>query len=223
MTLLDLIAAFRVDADDLKTPRNWADKDVARYLAEAEAEAAMRKRLLPDTLTPAVTEIEVTPGTSRYALHPSVFEVTAAWLYNAAETQRTRLTPMDAATLSYTCPFWRSDRAMPERIVVEDGYILLPNQIIDPWLIRLEVMRTPLVPLTMEQPDARPEIAEVHHRFLVHWALHRAYQKPDSETLNPGKSAQALADFEAYFGYRLTANQGMRNQADRPHRVRAYW
>lgn len=223
MTLTELIASFRVDSDDTKLPYLWASKDVARYLAEGEDEAAMRKRLLFDSITPEVTEIEVLPGTSRYKLDSRLFEVTEAWLYNAAETQRTRLTMTDMATINQTCPYWRSDRGMPERIVIEDSYIVLPYLITDAWLIRLEGYRTPLIPLTFDSPDVEPEIASVHHRFLVHWALHRAYQKSDAETLNPAKSATALADFEAYFGPRWTANQGKRNQADRPHRVRSYF
>lgn len=223
MKLEDLIASFRVDTQDVKKPYLWPDKEIARWLAEGEDEAAIRKRLLFDSDTPAVTEIEVLPGTTRYKLDTRIFEVTGAWLYNAAETQRTRLTPTDMATVNDTCPFWRTDRGMPERIVIEDSSILLPYLISEPWLIRLEGYRTPLEPLTNDSPDAEPEIASVHHRFLVYWALHRAYQKPDAETLNPSKSATALEDFEAYFGKRLTANQGKRNQADRPHRVRAYW
>lgn len=223
MKLQDLIASFRADTDDHKTPPLWPSKDVARWLAEAEDEAAIRKRLLFDALTPEVTEIEVLPGTIRYKMDSRLFEVTDAWLFNAAETQRTRLTLSDMATINQSCPFWRSDRGMPERIVIEDNYLTLPYLITEPWLVRLEGYRTPLEPLTFDSPDNEPEIAPVHHRFLVYWALHRAYQKPDSETLNPGKSATALEDFEAYFGKRLTANQGKRNQADRPHRVLAYW
>jgi hypothetical protein len=230
MTLCELIEAFRVDVDDLARTKNrnekellWTNRDLARWFTEAEAEAALRMRLLFDNFTTAVTEIEIEAGTSKYALDPRLFEVTAAYLYNIGETRRQRLTITDLPYLSEHCPYWRGDRSPPERIVVEDSYILLPNQITEPWLLRLEGFRTPLEKFSEDNESAEPEIAEIHHIRLVDWAKHRAYQKPDSETLNPGKSKEALADFEAYFGYRLTANQGKRNQADRPHHVRAYW
>jgi hypothetical protein len=75
----------------------------------------------------------------------------------------------------------------------------------------------------MDDSLDKPEIHPQHHRFLVHWALHRAYSKPDSEIFNPDKAAKALKDFEDYFGYRPTANERKREQASRPHHVRAYW
>jgi hypothetical protein len=68
----------------------------------------------------------------------------------------------------------------------------------------------------------RPEINQIHHRFLVKWALHRGYQKPDAETLNPGKSAAALAEFEAYFGTRPDADARKMLYASTPHRNVCY-
>ena len=66
------------------------------------------------------------------------------------------------------------------------------------------------------------EINGIHHRHLVKWMLHRAYQKPDSETMNPDKSKLALAEFEQYFGPRPDADNRKRQNASRPHRNRAY-
>lgn len=230
MTLSELIAAFRSETDDKVRAVNpggttnellWSDLDITGFLNEAETEAAIRKRLIFDSFTAEVTEIDVVAGTSKYALDPRLFEVTAAYLYDATETRRQRLTPTDLPYLSEHSPYWRGDRSPPERIVIEDTYILLPNLITEPGLLRLEGYRTPMRPLTDENDT--PEIAEVHHRFLLHWALHRAFKKKDVEVLDPTASATELAAFEAYFGYRLTANQGKRNQVDRPHHVKAYW
>jgi|SRR6186713_191580 len=229
MKLSELRESFRSEADDkacavspgAKVDVLWSDEEIARFFTEAEAEAAIRKRLLFDNFTAEVTEIEVEPGVSKYTLDPRLFEVTAAWLYNVGETRRQGLAITDLPYLSSECPYWRGDRSMPERIVIEDSYILLPNQIIEPWILRLEGYRTPMNALVNDTDT--PEIAEIHHRFLVHWALYRAFKKKDAEVLDPTASATELDAFEQYFGYRLTANQGKRNQVDRPHHVRAYW
>ena len=46
MTLEQLIAQFRIDADDLVQPYLWPDDWVAPWLTEAVSEAAVRGRLL---------------------------------------------------------------------------------------------------------------------------------------------------------------------------------
>lgn len=67
-----------------------------------------------------------------------------------------------------------------------------------------------------------PEINSAHHRHLVKWVLHRAYEKPDAETFDPDKSRRALAQFEEYFGVRPDASMRKRANASRPHRNLAY-
>ena len=55
-----------------------------------------------------------------------------------------------------------------------------------------------MVPLVNDAD--KPEINQAHHRHLVHWALHRAFSKPDSETIDPTRAATAEAAFTRYFG-----------------------
>lgn len=67
-----------------------------------------------------------------------------------------------------------------------------------------------------------PEINGIHHRHLIKWALHRAYERPDAETFDPEKSVRALAQFEDYFGKRPDAAMRKRANASRPHRNLSY-
>jgi hypothetical protein len=67
-----------------------------------------------------------------------------------------------------------------------------------------------------------PEISPIHHRHLVEWALHRAYQKPDTETFDPEKSNRALKRFREYFGERPDATNRKGANASRPHRNLCY-
>ena len=72
----------------------------------------------------------------------------------------------------------------------------------------LEGYRLPLKPLVNDTD--KPEINQAHHRNLVHWALHRAFSKPDSETIDPQRAATAEAAFTRYFG--IAPDSDMRRQ-----------
>lgn len=204
MKLRDLILIFRTDADDFGDPQLWKDEEIVRYLNEAEEEAALRKHLLYDDYTVALTQLTFPTDTPRLKRDPRMFEVTKAFVSRPGlNRDRRRLHLWDRDTLDARLPNWRRDRGMPDVIVIDDTSITLAGAIERPYVVDLEGYRLPLVPMQLEDADTvEPEIARVHHRMLVHWALHRGYQKPDSETLNPGKATSALADFEAYFGYR---------------------
>ena len=75
MNLEQLIAQFRIDADDLVQPYLWPDEWVAPWLTEAVSEAAVRGRLLYEAAGPAICEIAVTAGTATYPLHASLYEL----------------------------------------------------------------------------------------------------------------------------------------------------
>lgn len=233
MTLDDLITSFRVDADDQLNDRNgssgdllWSDADLARWFGEAEEEAAIRKRLLFDDYTLAIVRIDVLAAQSSYALDPRMFEVTKARLLNA-DTGRfledLYITTRDALDEENRC--WRDERRRPERFIQDDTRIVLPGIVDRAYTLRLEGYRTPLVPMMADSdPESTtPEIGAVHHRFLVHWVLHRAYSRPDSEVFNPQKAAIALGAFEQYFGLRPDADLRKDQQADRPHHNTAWW
>ena len=70
--------------------------------------------------------------------------------------------------------------------------------------------------------DSRFEINEIHHLHLVDWVLHKAYSKPDVDTLNPGKAKDAEGRFIASFGKRPSADLRRRQNANRPHRNRLH-
>jgi len=231
MTLEDLIASFRVDADDVPTSVRggerdllWKDAELARFFGEAEEEAAIRKRLLFDDYTESIVQIAVVPRQSSYPLDPRMFEVTKARLLatpNGAWIRDLHITTRDE--LDAVSPGWRDREGQPSHFIQDDTRAVLPGIVNGAYTLRLEGYRTPLSPITEESDGStRPEIASIHHRFLVHWVLHRAYSKPDSETLNPQKSALALAAFEDYFGRRPDADLRKDWQASQLHHNKAW-
>lgn len=225
MTLQELIDSFRTDADDTEAPYLWPDVELVRWFNEAEEEAAIRGRLLfDDTLT-----VSVAKDMSAYPF-TALFEITRATLFRVLDPVGPvyarcgeRLWPTDRVEMDRIDPDWRTDKRDPTRFIQEDTRIFLPCIVDRDYQMRLEGYRLPKVPFTPDDLDASPEIGPAHHRFLVHWVLHRAYQKPDTETLNPQKSAIALAAFEQYFGLRPDSDLRKDQQANRPHRNQAIW
>lgn len=225
MTLEDLIESFREDTDDRGDlsgkAKLWSDEVVTRLLNEAEEEAAIRKRLIFDETTPVVCQIAVLENVSGYVLHPALIEITAAFLHRAGSSKILTLRATDRDAMDRDYPCWRTERRPPEFFIQEDTRIYLPGIVDRDYTMKLEGYRLPLV--QMVNDDDTPTIARPHHRFLVHWALHRAYSKPDSEVFNPEKSVKALAAFEEYFGLRPDADLRKDQQANRPHHNIAYW
>lgn len=232
MILQELIASFRVDSDDKANSIGggqgdllWPDCDVKRWFGEAEEEAAIRKRLLFDDYTLAIVRINVLEGQSSYPLDSRMIEVSKARLLNATTGEFVEdlyITTRDA--LDQRCARWRDERRQPGAFIQDDTRIVLPGIVDRAYTLRLEGYRTPLEPITADSSDAvEPEIAAVHHRFLVHWVLHRAYGKQDADTFDPARSQRALEAFEQYFGLRPDADLRRDQQANQVHHNVAWW
>ncbi|QOF76069.1 DUF6682 family protein [Variovorax sp. 38R] len=222
MNVEDLIGSFRVDADDLARSLGggqgdllWSDDDVARWLTEAEEEAAIRKRLLPDEVA-----LSITAPTRTYPF-TELFEITRAELQPVGgDPIVLRIVSRDA--MDRIEPDWRRAACPPAHLIQEDTRIVLAGTIDQAYTLSLEGMRLPKVALSADDQTASPEIAPVHHRFLVHWALHRAYGKQDADTFDPARSQRALQAFEQYFGLRPTADLRKDMRADVEHQTRVW-
>lgn len=233
MNLRDLIDSFRVDSDDKARSIGggqgdllWSDAELARWFGEAEEEAAIRKRLLFDDYTLDIVRIDVLAGQSSYPIDPRLFEVSKARLLDATTgdfIEDLYITTREA--LDQRCPRWRDEQRQPGFFIQDESRIVLPGIVDRAYTLRLEGYRTPLEPISADSdPDATQlEIVAIHHRFLVHWVLHRAYSKQDSEIYEPQKAAIALDAFERYFGLRPDADLRKDQQADRDHHNVAYW
>jgi hypothetical protein len=234
VTLEGLIAEYRLLANDDLDPPWVTDTQLWTFFAEAESEAAIRGRLLLETTDPAVCQVGVTAGAATYRLHPALFEVTHAAFSPDTETARSVLTlvspewldPDPDATRSrchdgYDTPSredWRTDGGRP-RVALHTGSSLLivptPNIA---GTLHLEGYRTPL-----GATGSDPEIAAVHHRQLIQWALYRGLGVPGAEQQDPARAALALTQFERYFGLRPDSDLRRETRSDLPHHVVAHW
>jgi hypothetical protein len=119
---------------------------------------------------------------------------------------------LNVHTLNSADKDWRSRSGTPIGLVHNDTNLRLVTVPEVAGVIRLEVHRLPIKALCCDAD--KPEIAAKHHRMLVHWALHRAFSKPDAEVFDAERARSADAAFSAYFGRRPDANERRWHMAD---------
>ena len=221
MNLEQLTAQFRVDADDLTEPHFWDAEWIATWLTEAQAEAAIRKRLLYEASDPAVCQISVLADTATHDLHKSLFELVHLRFQATGATTSSVVTIKAREELDRIRPGWRDETGTPRHAIQDDTRITLVPRPELAGTLHIEGYRVPLKAL--ENDTDKPEIHEAHHRHLVHWALHRAFSKPDSETIDPQRAATAEAAFTRYFGPSPDADLRRSTRHDEVQTNKAFW
>lgn len=223
MTLADLIRDFRRFADDTVGPDYlFGQQDVIRWLIEAEQEACIRGRLLHESSDPAVCEIDVSAGEAVYPLASVLYELTHLGFVRAGQAERCHVQLVSTEWLDGRRPGWRDRTGAPGFAIQGDTSLRLVPMPDGEGTLKLEGYRLPLRGLT-DQPASTPEIMAAHHRFLVHWALHKAFSIPDAETEDPGRAEVEEATFTRYFGLRPNSDLRRITREDVPHHVEAYW
>lgn len=216
MTRDELIAIFRTDTQDTVDPYLFKTPWVAQLLAEAEAEAAIRGRLLHESQSPLVCEIPASAGESVYQLHPALYEIDHIAFKPAGASRREPIKLVSVEELDRIWPGWRDEQGLPRYAVQGDTSIRLVPMPDAAGTLLLEGYRLPLKSLA-ESGSSVPEIHVAHHRHLVNWALHRAFSSPDAETYDPRKSADAERAFTDYFGLRPDSDLRRITREDGPH------
>ena len=205
MNLEQLIQQFRIDADDMQSPPLWESEWIAAWLTEAQAEAAVRGRLLFEAADPAICEIAVTAGVATYPLHKSLYELEHLRFKATGSSASDRVHLKTREELDRIRPGWRDRTDIRPRFAIQDDTrITLVDRPSADGTLFVEGYRLPLK--TLVNDNDKPEIHEAHHRHLVHWALHRAFSKPDSEAIDKDRAALAEAAFTDYFGPRPDAD-----------------
>ena len=220
MNLEALRTQFREEADDKIAPYLFSDDQILAWLNEAEDEAAARARLLAEYSDPAICSITVTANQPTYATHEAVLDITRA-AFTPTGGDSTVLFITDRTELDRIKPDWRTSTDEPEYLVQDDTKVQIVPTPTVAGSLDIECNRLPITPMASDADT--PEIARAHHRYLVHWALHRAFSLPDTETVDPKKAASGEAAFTAYFGIRPDADTRKATQANRPHHNQTHW
>ena len=223
MNVEDLIVRFREDADDLVGPAYlWEEPWIVRWLDEAHNEAAIRARILYEAANPAICQIAVVASQAVYNIHKSLYEIVRLDFLPAGETRRQPVKLKTREELDEICYDWRTktDDARVLYAIQDDKRLTLAYTPQISGTLYLEGYRLPLVPL--EDDYDEPEINEVHHRHLVQWALHRAFSKPDSESVDSDRAKAALVEFTRYFGARPDVGLRRESRFDQPQHNRPW-
>lgn len=223
MTLAELVARYRAAANDMTDPGFCSDDEVRDYLNEGQAEAAIRGRMLRVTaeVSPDLCRVDVTMGVAHYALHPALYELSYIGWRGLGDATREPLAQHSREWMDRNVMYWRDMVPGVPRFLVKDGHALqiVPSPDKDGQLL-LEGYCTPVTP--MLDDDDEPGIPKVHHIHLIHWALHRAFSKPDAELFDPNRAALAEIEFTRYFGARPDVDLRSDTREDEPQHIVAW-
>lgn len=199
MTLAEISALFRSEADDTKDPPFASDAEIVEWANDAQNEACRRARLLVDSRTAGLTTVSLTVAAERYALDARVIFVRRARL--ALNKSLLRLASYrDIDGVNGISADWEDETGTPTHLITDtDTGFVRPYPITDAaGTVRLTVVRLPLDDMVADADV--PEIHARFHRNLRHWMLYRYYSKQDADTFDAGKAAAALEAFETEFG-----------------------
>lgn len=235
MTLAELIRNFRRLVQDVREPYLFPNDDIADWLIEAEQEACIRGRLIYEASNEQICRITLSPGKTTYRLHPAIYEIERiAYVRDPlppdeeydqpARPRQSPITLVSREELEHHRSDWREYDGDPEFAIQDDtGLTFTPIRYGTPLgHIWIEGYRLPIRGLNRDR-QSTPEIHPAHHRFLVEWALYQALRLPDADTINLGRSEEALFRFTQYFGIRPDVDLRRQTRTDDPHHVVAAW
>jgi len=231
MTTADLVALYRLMADDRVESARLVDADVQMLLLEGETEAAIRGRLIHDTIS-----MTVTAGQSSYYMPDEFYEIAHLAFIDADGARH----PLKLVTSEYLDPLelsriippqgsgydlpqnldnWRDAIGHPPLFAVQtDTQLRLAPIPSASGTLALEGYRTPL-----READDDPEIAAAHHAYLVQWVIHRRFSITDEDHFDGKRAEIALNEFTRYFGPRPDSDLRRATRHDTPHHVEAFF
>ena len=238
MTTDELIARYRLLADDATEFYRFEDDQVKELLLEAEQEAAVRGRLIHESQDATICHIAVTAGTEVYPLSQLLYELTHVAFVDAnggrhavklvstealdgAREDLSRLIPPsgDDYDIDTGREDWRdSSGTVPLYAVQTDRKLRLTPTPTDDGTLALEGYRLPT-----RGVDDDPEISAIHHRHLVQWVIYRRFWIVDEDYFDGQRAAAALREFEQYFGARPDSDLRRITRHDTHHHVEAFF
>ena len=220
MFVNELVARYRLAANDRQEPFFLSDSDVIGFLAEAEDQACIRSRLIHESADPDICRIALDTGTDHYDVHPVLFEISNARVKMEGSSQWEPLRMVSVEWLDYHRRDWRDDVGTPAFAVFNHQKLRLVPTPDRAGEVKLEGYRLPKVSMTTGSDI--PEIGAAHHLHLVDWALYRAFSVPDSEFIDPQRAASAEAGFSAHFGLEPNADLRSKSREDIPQDIEPF-
>jgi hypothetical protein len=197
----ELIDAVRSVLGDESPPYKWQDSALMRYLNEAEEQICRRAYLLIDETTTSICQFSVSVSVASYRYHSKILQikrvVTASSTIPLNQYTRAELDAEDTG--------WISQIGTPTKYVAENiGELILVPIPQSVTTATLQVARLPLNSFSAASTQS-PEVDDGYHNDLIDWALHRAYERRDTDTQNMQLSQYYEGRFTVRFGALPTA------------------
>ena len=214
MNLGELRQAFRREANDIAEPFLWSDENVNSWINEANQEAVRRvRRILRKNAA-----IPVSAGQRVVAYDKSWFEIWHAELVSGSYPHH--LHQVDEFEMTRMRPDWMIDRGVPRQFFVRDGDLTFDKELTQDMTLNIVYS---YLPAPLVQDTDEPEMPDVHHRYLIDWALFRSFEVPDKEVFDPQRSAVCRQRFVHYFGRDPVSEFRRAQSANNPHHNKCWW
>jgi len=202
MTTGELLELFRVEMNDVPKPQLWSDDFIFGAMDSAQTWFTRWTDGIPDSTTPAVTDLAVLAGTGEYPLHKAVLKLRTA---RRADNGR----PVEVCNeedLATQNRYFDNVPGVLRALVMgmDESTVRTWPLPMEDTPVKLSVFRLPLVRITDDQAF---EIAEQHHRELLLWMKHLAYSVQDAETFDRTKAADFESRFKDYC-FKVKLEQG---------------
>ena len=162
MNLNNLIKIAATRADDLVAGKLWSRAEWIEYANDAQDEACRRSRLLVDSTTPDICNIDLTNIDTTYDLHDSIIFVRRVRLLDADGVALDVLGRRHAQDLDRDIgPGWQEETGQPRVWVPDiDTHALRPYPSPDTdYTAAMTVVRTALIPAAN---DTYPMLSLIH-------------------------------------------------------------
>lgn len=195
MNSTELIDLYRKEMRDVERPYLIDDASLYSYLDDAQKWFCRLTEGIEDSRTPAVTRLSIVPGTEWYDTSRLILK-----LRDVHRTDTGRQIEVVNAEKATKLGLVFDGRVGATKYMVTG----LDKNALRTWpvpdeavTVELRVFRLPLTAIT-DAGDQELEIDEQHHRHLLLWVKHLAYDNHDVEMFDRRKSDEYKAKFEAY-------------------------
>lgn len=182
------IKRFREETMDEQLPYLWSDSLVLRYLDEAQTEFCRRTEGIEDS-TSSICTINVPAGADSVAISPKILKVRSVTIADAG--RRLEISSIEAERGYAHLPAGEP-RTIVLKLNAHEALIMPPAK--RDVVLKLDVMRLPLNPI--ESPADEVELDAMYDGTLMHYALYRAYSRPDPESMDRTRADYFLQAFE---------------------------
>ena len=211
MDTTELLNLFRVELRDQEQPYLYADETIYAYINAAQVEFCRLTEGIEDGRS---FKLNIAPGTEWYPINKRILKLRKAY---RADTGRPVEILNQERTEQRGVRF--DGRTGPLKALVagiEKSTLRawpIPDETVE---VVLDVFRLPKQDIS--GPDDECEVDDLHVPTLMHYALYRAYSRPDPDTMDRVRSQYFREQFDAAC-VRATREQG---RARKPNHVTVF-